>query len=204
MGDSNLHTLNIGVIFYGLKAHLANQMVAQPPFQVFSNLNVYYSAKDPSAYISPDVMVVKPYKRLPESLASYRLGVEGPAPVLTVEVLSERSAQQRDLNEKMDVYRGLGVAEYLLADTTGRYLAERLLAKQLQKKRVWKDSRNSDGSISSRLGFSLLIDDDGDLRLIDSVSKRRYSRPAESDARIRELEAELARLREQQSGGKPG
>ena len=45
-----------------------------------------------SLHVSPDVMVVEPYQRLPKEIGSYRIGEKGPAPMLAVEVLSPRTA----------------------------------------------------------------------------------------------------------------
>ena len=127
--------------------------------------------------------------------------------MLTVEILSERSHQQRDLDEKMTLYAKLGVAEYILVYVTGQFLPQRLLLKRLQPDRPWKDEQDPDGGGTSQLGFRLIIDTDGQLRVLDAITKRRYVRPLEAEQRIRELEAaqirvheleaELARLRHQ-------
>ena len=52
-----------------------------------------------------------------------------PAPVLVVEVLSERTAEERDLGSKIGLYAQLGVAEYILLDQWGDWLPQRLLLK---------------------------------------------------------------------------
>jgi Uma2 family endonuclease len=199
MGESNPHTVTTMILRCGVKAHLA----AQTQYQVFTNLNLYYSAKDLGAYVSPDLMVVVPPAPLPEETSSYRIGEEGPAPVLTMEVLSERSAQQSDLNKKVTVYAKLGVAEYILVDVTGRFLAQRLLLKRLQPDGTWKDEQDPDGGVTSVLGFRLIIDADGRLRVLHAATGKRYVRPEEADAaveqaqtRVRDLEAELERLRQ--------
>jgi Uma2 family endonuclease len=122
MGETQPHTAAVQILLAGLIAHLA----AQPRYQVFSDLNVYYHPVKRWAYVSPDVMVVIPFQRLPEELTSYRIGVQGPAPVLTIEVLSRRSFQQQDLTNKADIYAMHGVAEYVVFDPTGgQFLPER-------------------------------------------------------------------------------
>src|SRR5437660_4167104 len=98
-------------------------------------------------------MVVRPYQLLDEIVRSYTIGKDGPAPVLTAEVLSERSAQQRDLQEKMVVYARLGVAEYIVVDESGKHLPARLLLKRLQNDGTYKDEQDSDGGVTSKLGF---------------------------------------------------
>src|SRR5438094_268649 len=101
MGEANPHTRTIDVLFLGMEVHLQQ---TRPELQVFSNLNAYYrdEPRNPqsgrSPYFSADIMVVSPPTRLPESIRSYRIGVDGPAPLQTTEVLSESSADLRDLD----------------------------------------------------------------------------------------------------------
>ena len=90
MGDSAPHTDAIDILFFGIKAHLSRQ----PHWHVFKNLNVYYHPTKPAAYVSPDVMVVSPWTRI-ESATSYRIDVDGPAPILAIEVLSRRTECSR-------------------------------------------------------------------------------------------------------------
>ncbi|HYV36593.1 MAG TPA: Uma2 family endonuclease, partial [Gemmataceae bacterium] len=124
----------------------------------------------------------------------------GPAPLWVSEVLSERSAQQRDLKEKLDIYAALGVAEYVLADPTGVYLPERLLLKRLMPDGSWKDEKDADGGITSSLQFRVILEAAGALRVVDCVTGWHYVHPDEADHRIRELNAELQRLRNAASG----
>jgi Uma2 family endonuclease len=169
MGEASVHVAMIVVIYCGLKSILESDK----RFQVFANLNLYYVPQRPAAYVSPDCMVVATWTGVPAELTSYRIGQEGPAPVLTVEVLSERSAQQRDLAEKLIVYAKLGVPEYILVDVTGAFLPERLLLKRLQSDETWVDEQDDNGGVTSKLGFRLIIEDDGRLRVIDKATGRR-------------------------------
>jgi Uma2 family endonuclease len=206
LGESNLHVLSDEILHVCLKAHLA----ARPELQVFSNMNLYYEAPglpagQPVPYVSPDTMVVRPTHQLPEDTSSYRIGREGPAPVLVAEILSARSAQQRDLGDKLRLYGLLGVPEYLLVDTSGAFLPERLLLKRLRPDGTWEDYRDADGGVTSALGFRVIIDDDGKVRVVNAATGERYARPDEAQAervarvraeeRARALEAEVARLR---------
>jgi Uma2 family endonuclease len=195
MGETSRHRAANDIFFYGVRAHLAGR----PEFAVLSNMNLYYRPRPNKSHVSPDVMVVRPPERLPRNLKSYRLGPKRPAPVLTMEVLSLRSYQQQDLSNKPVLYRRLGVAEYLLIDTTGELLAERLLIRRATGHDDWVECRDPDGGISSDLGFRVVIEPDGELRVLDAATGHRYPRPDEADHRIRELEAELARLK----SGKP-
>jgi Uma2 family endonuclease len=204
MGRSNIHVLTDEILHVCLQALLA----PRPDLQVFSNLNLRYlrvdepdSANPP--YVSPDLMVVRPTVPLPMDLASYRMRRHGPAPLFVGEILSERSFQQRDLIDKVTLYADLGVAEYVTIDVTGRFLPERLLLRRLQPDGTWTALLDPDGGVTSQLGFRLVVEADGQLRVIETVTGRRLPRPregvdrtAELERRVQELEAELTRLRQ--------
>ncbi len=195
LGESNPHVLTDHVLFNCLSVHFARSR----RYQVFSNMNLYYDAFEDDEielpYVSPDNMVVRPYRRLPKSTRSYRIGVDGPVPVQTAEILSERSFEQRDLKEKALLYARLRVGEYILVDTTGRFLRRKLLLKRLLPDGTWKDEQDGDGGVTSELGFRLIIDRDGELTVLNRRTGRPYVRPLEAERRIRRLEAEVARLR---------
>jgi Uma2 family endonuclease len=214
MGDASWHTDAMDIALYGVMAHLRDR----PELQVFANLNLYYSTRDRSAYVSPDLMVAEP-NEVQVNVPSYRIGEQGPAPLLVGEVLSERTAQQGDRREKLPIYAGLGIREYILIDTTGRFLPERLLLKRLRRNRTWKDEQDADGGVTSRFEFRFIIDADNRLRVVDARAGAPYVRPDEAPARldqltvevearrkaeerVRALEEELARLRG--SGPKKG
>ncbi len=163
MGESNPHSTTEHIFRYGVAAHLASLV----QYQVFSNLNLYYHAKARSIYVSPDDMIVTPFSPLPYDLKSYRIGMHGPAPIVVVEVLSERSAQEHDLDDKVSIYGDLRVPEYILIDVTGAFLPQKLLIKKLQRDGSWQDEQDPDGGITSRLGFRLIIDSDARLRVTD-------------------------------------
>jgi hypothetical protein len=117
--------------------------------------------------------------------------------------LSQRTFRQRDLDEKTKVYAFMGVAEYILVDVTGAFLHEKLLLKRLQPDGTYIDERDSDGGVTSKLGFRLVIEQDGQLRVVNAATGKLYLRPLEAAAKIREaeaktrnLEAEIARLQE--------
>jgi Uma2 family endonuclease len=215
MGESNLHTETSDILSCGLRAHFRSKR----RFRVFFNLNLYYSPENPHAYVSPDGMVVEPSRDLVDDVSSYSVGVDGPAPILTAEILSLRTAQQGDLTNKLIVYAHLKVPEYVIIDVTGRFLQQRLLLKRLQSDRTWVDEQDVGGGITSRLGFRLVIDTDGRLRVINGKTGKSYLRPEEAEDerlareaeatarrkaeikaekaehRVRELEEEMARMR---------
>jgi Uma2 family endonuclease len=198
MGESNLHWVIEAILRFSLAAHLAGQ----PRYRVYANLNFHFQPRFPRVYVTPDVMVVTPAAPLAEDVNSYALDRDGPAPVLVAEILSERTAEERDLEEKPQTYAFLGIPEYVLIDPSGEFLEQRLLLKRLQRNRTWKDEQDADGGITSRLGCRVVLEADGKPRVLDVKTGERYPRPDEAVARVRELEKELARLRGKGRKGK--
>ncbi len=197
MGEHTLHTLTDNIIALGLAEHLATR----PDHHVFANLNLHYHPIDEGAYVSPDQMVVIADLPPTPSLGSYRVGETGPAPILVVEVLSKRTYQQQDISPtgKLVIYADLGVPEYILVDVTGQFLPQRLLLKRLQPDILdemgyptWQDVQDPDGGVTSQLGFRLIIEDDGQVRMLDAASGRRYLRPSEVAAHRQQAEQRLA------------
>jgi Uma2 family endonuclease len=191
IGEANLHALAEHILRYGIAAHLADQ----PHYRVFSNMNLHYQPRFPRVYVSPDVMVVTPLVAQPDALRSYHIDSDGPPPVFVAEVLSEDTAEGRDLDEKPYIYAMTGIEEYLLVDIDGRSLPQRLILKRLQPERTWQDEHDADGGVTSRLGFRVIFDTDGQLRVVNKATGRKYARPDEAEARIRALEEELAHLK---------
>jgi len=198
MGEAEVHKQTTDIIYYGLEFHFARA----GRYRVFSDLNLYYDPDNLVAYASPDVMVVELHET-PQVIgerSSYRIGEDGPVPLLTTEVLSFRTFQQGDLTYSPEVYARMGVDEYILVDVTGEFLPEKLLLKRRQRDGSWLDQRDRDGGITSSLGFRLILEADGQVRVFDPATGRRYPRPGEAYAevlaaeeRIRFLEEELAK-----------
>jgi Uma2 family endonuclease len=181
MGESTPHTDSIQILTLALAEHCRSM----PLCRVLSNLNVHYHPVNRRAYISPDVMVMQTAQPLPERLTSYRIRKDHPPPILVIEVLSRRSAQQQDLTNKPEIYAELGVAEYILFDPTGDFLEDRLLLKRRVDEQTWADEQDRDGGVTSRLGFRILIDDDGLPRVVETATGRRYLRPLEAEAAVK-------------------
>jgi Uma2 family endonuclease len=184
------------ILLTGLRAHLCSQS----RYRVFANLNLYYHPTVLRAYVSPDVMVTEPARPLPRDLGSYRIGAEGPAPILTAEVLSRRTYEQGDLIRKPIIYAQLGVPEYVLVDVTGEFLPQLLLLRRLQPNGTWQDQqRDADGGITSRLGVRVVLEPDGQIRVVETATGKRYPRPEEAPALAEKwaAEAQARRLAEE-------
>jgi Uma2 family endonuclease len=195
MGESAPHVDSDEILHLGLAAHFHDR----PEVRVFRNMNLYYDVKRKKApYVSPDNMVVLPDRPLGDDVSSYWVGIDGPAPLQASEILSARSYQQGDLKRKPKIYALLGISEYLLIDALGKFLPDRLLLKRLLPNRRWKTEQDRDGGITSKLGFRLIIDDDGRLRVVNSRTGYRYLRGDEIEDRLREEKA-AARVAEERA-----
>jgi Uma2 family endonuclease len=178
VGETAAHTHAAHTAFAGLLAHFADKS----EYRVFANLSLYYHPTNRAAYVSPDIMVVCPSRPLDADIASYRVGHDGPAPLLVVEVLGRRSAQQHDLTLKPIVYAQLGVKELLYVDTTGKILPERVQLRRLQlRDESWNEiPQGENGQIVSAFGFSVVVEPDQKVRLGNPQLKQVYPRLEET------------------------
>jgi hypothetical protein len=203
MGESTVHTLTLDILRWGVAFHFA--LTAE--FRVLGNLNLCFSPERPNLFLTPDLMVVKAPRSLPAQLTSYRIGEQGPAPLLVAEVLSPKTYEAGDLSGKPIQYGEIGIEEYLIADVTGELLKQPLLLLRRQPDGTWRDEQDEDGGVTSCLGFRVVIEGDGQLRVIDAKTGKRYARPGEAQAaadRVRALQEELARRGGGESKGKKG
>ena len=201
VGESNPHLTTTEILHICLKAFLA---LRHPHLRVFANMYLYYQAFDSQTKVerkdcaAPDAMIVEPYRPLGHAVLSYTVGREGPAPLVAAEVLSARTAERRDKQEKIEIYAALGVNEYILIDPSGEFLPQRLQLKRLRPDGTWQDVTDADGGITSQLGFRIVLEPDGEIRLFDAATGEPFARPDEAEAEIRALKARLADLERQQ------
>jgi Uma2 family endonuclease len=201
VGEAVVHTLTIEILFFGIIFHLKNL----PGYTPFQNLDLFYLDAKRKAKISPDIMIVPEERPSYKTLTSYRIGKTGPAPQVALEVLSRWTYEDGDLTKKPISYAAIGVREYILVDVTGKFLPQRLLLKRRQPDDSWVDTQDADGGITSELGFRVVIEPDGQVRVLNAQTGKRYVRPSEAQEatdRCAALEAELARLRESPPQGK--
>ena len=190
-----------------------------PGAHVNGNTFIYHVEGDPRRSVSPDCYVALDLSESAlESLSlegnnTYLLWEVGKAPDFVLEIGSGSTAAA-DLGRKRDLYAELGVLEYWRYDATGgEFYGEPLVGEYLEdgEYRRFELRQESDGRLWSH---SEVLDldiwwIDGDLRFWDPVAggwllrrdeerasrlqERRRAEAAES--RVRELEAELRRLR---------
>lgn len=200
VGEGSYHYDAGSVIYWALVSHLRRYY---PEFRPFANLDCHYldapksrkSGRSP--YVTPDVMVVKPAVPSQRTFDSYRIGKDGTAPYMAVEVLSHHSGVIRDPVEKPEIHARLGIQEYILLDELGRFLPQPLLLKRLRDDRTWEDLIDDDGGVTSQLGFRLVHD--GKVSVIDVLTGRRYPHPDEAEAENLAMRKEIERLKSKKS-----
>ncbi len=178
MGETPAHSHALHTAFAGLLAHFSDKQ----EYRVFANLSLYYHPVNRGAFISPDIMVVCPSRPLEDTITSYRIGEDGPAPLIVVEVIGRQSLHQHDLTVKPMIYAQLGVKELLSIDTTGIYLPEKLQLRRLQfRDETWSlVPMSENGYLQSAFGYAITIEADRKLRLSNPNSKQPYPRLEET------------------------
>lgn len=195
LGDSDTHVTVHGIFHLGLKAHLKKTR-----YRVFADLTLFRDPRLYPRFASPDIMVFDSLTDWDDQEIGYSYPHNGPPPILVGEVLSARSAAQGDLTSKFEMYAQLGIPEYLVVDPSGQWLAQRLLRIRFSGDGTHQLDQDADGGLTSALGFRLILDTDGQLRVVDAVTGFPYRRPeeAEEEARSRnDLEAQLQAMKQQ-------
>ena len=208
----------IHVVMSALLARYEND----PDTLVAEQSNLVYDSAVRGSVVAPDAFVVfgVDAESIERGRRSYRIEEWGPPPAFVLEVASESTAA-RDLGEKRDIYARMGAQEYWRLDRTGEYYGEPLVGERLVNGEYerFELRTEDDGDIWSRsevldVDFYYRAEDEafGIFRLRDSVTgewlntlgpEREARLAAEAraqatEARNRELQAELDRLRGQQ------
>ena len=164
---------------------------------VSGDLDLFSDLEYPKAYVSADVMVVRPVLGYRCRINLNTAGIDGPMPAVAIEVPSERSAQREDLSLESDTSLASGADEYVLVDPTGEFLGGRMQLRRSRPDGRRAVFRDADGGVASRLGFRLRGGADGSSRC--PAPRPAAIRRAEDEARLRQAAEErireLARLR---------
>jgi Uma2 family endonuclease len=157
----------------------------RPDVFIASDISWYWQEGNPSACVSPDVMVVPGVcPRDPRERRNFFSWAEGGAvPAVVFEVASQNTWRE-DLDEKFDRYEQLGVREYFLFDPEGLYLLPPLQGHRLSGA-AYRRLRTNE--MQSELGFGLRAEG-STLRLFDG----RTGRPIPTRAEAVEAERDRA------------
>ncbi len=87
-------------------------------YQIDREVNFFETADKKETPLYPDVFVLKTNQEIPQE-RGYRLGVDGPAPAVIFEIVSNKTVKT-DLEEKPKRYESWGVKEYFVYDPRSR------------------------------------------------------------------------------------
>ncbi len=195
MAESDLHRDEMIYVIEALKAHFLDA----PDVYVSGNLLLYYVEGDPRYSISPDALVATGLADAKSRRDIYKVWEEGRVPCWVMEVTS-KSTRSEDLRKKKDLYRHLGVEEYLLFDPREEYLHPPLQGFRLTSGMDGEYrpiSLEGDGSlVSPLLGIRFRQAGEGLLRLINLHTGRDYLRAEEKDAANQKSEERATRAEE--------
>lgn len=204
MAETPYHLEAMLYLIAALQAYFAHRQ----DVYVAGNQFMYWIEGNPRQRVAPDVYVAFGVPKTP-LLPTWKVWEVGKAPDVIIEVTS-RSTAAEDLGRKYDLYQRLGVKEYFLVDVLREYLSGAVLLYRLEGKeyvRVLPERANGEEwrVHSEQLGLDVCVrweEDRYRVRLYDPVSGRylptleeEARRAEEAEARIRQLEEELRRLK---------
>ena len=212
MGETDLHREWMIRILQLFQHRYRDQRV-----YIASDLLVYYEEGSPTKFVVPDVMVV--LDCAPGRRRTFKTWAEERLPDFVLEVTS-RGTSSVDIIDKPAIYERIGVKEYFLYDPTAEYLNPPLQGYRLTDG-VLTEIEKCEGVLRSEtLGIELSLSGT-DLQLSDCSSGARLLSEAESEraarfteqaakesersarleaeAKLRELQEELDRLKREGS-----
>ncbi len=180
-------------LLMNLRLSLDNYFRDDSNVYVSGNLLVYYVEGNPSKCVAPDVFVVRGAQKGQRRI--YKLWEESVVPQIVIE-LTSRKTWKEDLQIKWRLYEELGVQEYFIFDPEYDYLDDPLVGYKLENGK-YVELEIKDGRAKSEVLGLELVNTGETLRLFDPNSNQFLPTPQEAQERVSELEATLARYREQ-------
>lgn len=155
----------------------------------------YWRERDVEVRTTPDVMVVPGVGN--HDRRTFNSFDEGGAIPAIVFEMASKSTWEEDETTKFDLYRSLGVLEYVLFDPENLYLDAPLKGYRLTRGE-YRRIRAKGGAIESQLGFKMRAEGTM-LRLIRTATNEpiptRLERAEAAEHRAVELQAEVERLK---------
>jgi hypothetical protein len=177
---------------------------------VLADQFLYYAQGFPRLRIAPDVMVI--FDVEPGGRDNYKTWEEGQVPVVIFEMTS-KSTQDQDKTFKKTLYEQLGVQEYWLFDPKGEWIEENLQGYRLRGETYEPITDSRSEPLQLRLvvegkligfyrednGEKLLIPDElaQALQLAEERAEQERQQRDQAQQQLAEMEATLARYREQ-------
>jgi Uma2 family endonuclease len=190
VGETPRHVENVFYLLEPLEVWFA----ADPMTFIAGAIILHYEEGRRDRFLSPDVMVVRGVPKKPLR-RNYLVWEEGKGPDMVIEITSEWTRDEDQL-EKRGIYQDiLRVREYFLFDPLHDYLVPPLQGLRLAAGR-YRPIRRVKGRLPSKV-LGLHLEADGDLlRLYDATKERWLSIPPEDYEMHRRLQA--ARLEAKQ------
>ncbi|MEM6425080.1 MAG: Uma2 family endonuclease [Cyanobacteria bacterium P01_D01_bin.128] len=191
VAETFVHLYAMLITLEVLRQYLAGQRAT-----VLSNQFLYYAQGFPKLRVAPDVMVI--FDVEPGGRDNYKIWEEGQTPAVVFEMTSQ-GTQEQDQSFKKTLYAQLEVQEYWLFDPKGEWIADKLEGYRLQGEEYVAIANGISQQLQLRLAveetlISFYRLDTGEKLLIPEELATALA--AERQRRT-ELEAELARYREQ-------
>ncbi|MEW5985815.1 MAG: Uma2 family endonuclease [Chloroflexota bacterium] len=216
MAETGFHVKLMTYLITMLRAHFRHRR----DVYVSGNMFLYYQEGQPRKFVAPDVFVAFGVEGFQiRERHSWFVWKEGKAPDVIFEFTS-KATWQEDLVKKKALYEQLGVQEYFLFDPLDEYLAEQLEGYRLEGG-LYVPMPSEEGQLESQVLGLVLRAEEGELALYDATTgepllpptamaeyldnaEERADREAKRrralEAEVAALQAELARLRGEESG----
>jgi Uma2 family endonuclease len=157
-------------------------------YQVNREINFYETDNPLEKPLYPDIFLMKTREEFPAE-RGYRIGIDGPAPQVAIEVISKKTANT-DLKVKPGRYEAWGIAEYFAYDPRTRKRksnSPRLYGWRLVNGKYQELRPDELGRIWSEELDSWLVPDGEMLRLYDRDEHKRLTKAERLSERLRQL-----------------
>jgi Uma2 family endonuclease len=189
LGETDYQHIQISILEQALRLFLADRK----DVYLASDLIVYYEEGNPNRRFAPDIMIcfgVEKKKR-----RTYKLWEEKVVPRVVIEVVSKET-WQKDVTTKRRLYERLGVEEYFVVDPEYKYLPAPMFAYRLEFGELVRQNIAENRISIQALGLEL-VNTGKEFRVFDPETDEFLPTSEDLQAKVKRLEAELARLKKQ-------
>ena len=198
--DTDESIMPEGILHFLLSVNLTSMLLAffaeRHDVKVFGNCMLYYEKGNLRKVISPDLMICFGLEKSPKRV--YKLWETNVVPSVVIEFASE-TTWLNDVSTKLALYQKLGVKEYYIYDVEYDNLPQSLLAYHLIDDELTQIQVENRRVLSESLSLEL-VDTGETLKFFDVKAQKFLMTIEESQAKIEQLEKEIAELKKQNDG----
>ncbi len=198
--DTDESIMPEGILHFLLSVNLISMLLAffadRQDVKVFGNCMLYYEEGNRRKVISPDLMICFGLQETPKRV--YKLWETNIVPSVVIEFASE-TTWLNDVSTKLALYQKLGVKEYYIYDVEYDNLPQPLLAYHLIDDELTQIQVENRKILSESLNLEL-VDTGETLKFFDVKAQNFLMTIEESQAKIKQLEKEIAELKKQNDG----